>query len=313
MVSHIRIVNCTVLSASWLLSSILFLCILLLFSCHVDYCYARDTLKQGDWITDNGETLVSGGETFELGFFTPFRSSSHKKFVGIWYKQDQQTVVWVANRDSPVLNGSTGTFGIAEDGNLKISDTTGKDYWSTFLDSSSTSRTLKLMDSGNLVLSDGDDKLAKVQWESFKNPTDTFLPGMNMDEILSLTSWIRDGDPGNGRFSFNLSQVGENKYVISQKAVFNGRERIPGKLYRIDEMPQVIAYLLSNFNSSVIKTTKLNPLLQNSTHRLSDYTSTDYNSTRLIMNYTGAVRVSDLGQRSLEFDMVGARREMSHL
>ncbi|KAE8075800.1 hypothetical protein FH972_014488 [Carpinus fangiana] len=143
------------------------------------------------------------------------------------------------------------------------------------------------MDSGNLVLSDGDDQLAKVQWESFKNPTDTFLPGMNMDEILSLTSWIRNGDPGNGRFSFNLSQVRENKYVISQKAVFNGRERIPGKLYSIDEMPQVIAYLLSNFNRSVIKATKLNPFLQNSTHRLSDYTSTDYNSTRLIMNYTG--------------------------
>jgi len=61
-------------------------------------CYARDTLKQGDWIIDDGETtLVSS--TFELGFFT----SNNKRFVGIWYKQDQQIVVWVANLDSPVV------------------------------------------------------------------------------------------------------------------------------------------------------------------------------------------------------------------
>ena len=85
-------------------------------SCCVDYCYARDhTLKQGEWITDDGNqtTLVSSGETFELRFFTPINTSSHNRFVGIWYKWDKQTVVWVPNRDSPVPNGSTRTFGIA--------------------------------------------------------------------------------------------------------------------------------------------------------------------------------------------------------
>jgi hypothetical protein len=243
-------------------------------------CYARDTLKQGDWINDNGTTLLSSGGTFELGFFNATGSTSPKRLVGIWYKQDQQIVVWVANRDNPVVNAN-GTFGIADDGNFMVSDTTGKWYWSTDKSLSTNRTTLKLMDSGNLVLSDDDDQFATARWESFQYPTDTFLPGMKMDENLTLTSWIRDGDPGNGRFSFNLSIKGEDRYIISQKAVFDGRKQIPGDFYRINEMPRFIASFLSNF-SRTVEPTKSNPYLKNSTLPLPDY-----NSTRLIMNYTG--------------------------
>ncbi|XP_059450898.1 G-type lectin S-receptor-like serine/threonine-protein kinase At4g03230 [Corylus avellana] len=186
-----------------------------------------DTLKKGEWITDDGNqtTLVSSGGTFELGFFTPINSSSHSRYFEIWYhKWDQQTVVWVANRGDPILNGSTGTFGIAEDGNLKVLDTTGKqDYWSVVFDSSSTNRTVKLMDSGNLVFSDEDNQSATSLWESFQNPTDTVLPGMNISEFLSLTSWKSDGDPGFGQFMFNrnLEVIGGGAfrgyvYVISK-------------------------------------------------------------------------------------------------
>ncbi|XP_059450900.1 uncharacterized protein LOC132181677 [Corylus avellana] len=230
MISHRRKINCSILSASWLLSSILFLYIFFLFSCRVDYCYATDTLKKGEWITDDGNqtTLVSSGGTFELGFFTPINSSSHNRYFGIWYhKWDQQTVVWVANRADPILNGSTGTFGIAEDGNLKVLDTTGKqDYWSVDFGSSSTNRTVKLMDSGNLVFSDEDDQSATSLWESFQNPTDTVLPGMNISEFLSLTSWKSDGDPGFGQFMFNrnLEVIGGGvhfvaTFTLSQKIV----------------------------------------------------------------------------------------------
>jgi len=98
-------------------------------------------------------------------------------------------------------SSSTGAFGIAEDGNLKVWDnTTGHLYWNTSVEiSSSANRTVKLMDSGNLDLSyDGDDQLAKSLWESFQNPTDKFLPGMKMDESLTLTSWTGDVDPGSG-------------------------------------------------------------------------------------------------------------------
>jgi len=215
-------------------------------------CYARDTLKQGDWIIEDGETtLVSSGGIFELGFFT----SSHKRFVGIWYKWDQQTVVWVANRDSPVLNGSTGvSFGIAEDGNLKVWDnTTGDFYWNTSVEiSSSANRTVKLMDSGNLVLSDdGDDQLATSLWESFQNPTDTFLPGMNMTESLTLTSWTSDVDPGSGEFTFKQFKE-SGHYVISKKPglLDYWRSWMTGDFLSFDEMHEhfEVANLLSNFS-----------------------------------------------------------------
>jgi hypothetical protein len=130
-------------------------------------CYARDTLKQGDWINDNGTTLLSSGGTFELGFFNATGSASPKRFVGIWYKQDQQIVVWVANRDNPVVDAA-GTFGIADDGNFRVSDTTGKWYWFTDESFSTNRTTLKLMDSGNLVLSDDDDQLATGLWGSVR-------------------------------------------------------------------------------------------------------------------------------------------------
>jgi hypothetical protein len=88
-------------------------------------------------------------------------------------------------------------------------------YWSNgYLDSSSTNRTVKLMDSGNLVVSDDDDQSATSLWESFKNPTDTVLPGMNISEFLSLTSWKLDGDPGQEQFTF--SKIKKRATTLSQ-------------------------------------------------------------------------------------------------
>ncbi|XP_030932697.1 G-type lectin S-receptor-like serine/threonine-protein kinase At4g03230 [Quercus lobata] len=152
-------------------SSIFFFLYIFLFCFSGVYCSARDILKHGEWIIDNGSTLVSAGEKFELGFFTPSKGSSSKRFIGIWYRNwgGQQAVVWVANGDNPILYGSTGMFGIAEDGNVKVLDisSSGKEYWSTNLNkASSTNRTVKLMDSGNLVLSDDNQfcgRASKIQ------------------------------------------------------------------------------------------------------------------------------------------------------
>jgi hypothetical protein len=217
-------------------------------------CYARDTLKPGERITlKHGETLVSSGGRFELGFFIATGSASPKRYVGIWYKWDQQTVVWVANRDSPVLNGSPGvSFGIAEDGNLKVWDiNTRKVYWKAGVEySRPLNRNLKLMDSGNLVLRD--EQYAMSLWESFQNPTNTFLPGMKMDKKLTLTSWIGDDDPGSGNFTFKQDQEGEHRYVISKKTGDYWRSWMSGNFLSSDEMtnfPDAIANLLSNVSN----------------------------------------------------------------
>ena len=117
-------------SANCRLSSMLILYMPLLCSFYA-YCEARDTMRSGEWIIDNGETLVSAGGKFEFGFFSPTGSSGNKRYVGIWYHEwdDNRTVVWVANRNFPIIN-AIGVFNVTEELGLKVLDTTGKEYWS---------------------------------------------------------------------------------------------------------------------------------------------------------------------------------------
>ncbi|KAL4620256.1 hypothetical protein ACB092_06G140100 [Castanea dentata] len=272
-------------SRNLLLSSISFLYIFLLCSFHI-YCSARDILKRGEWIDFNeGSTLGSPGGMFELGFFTrPLESSSPKMFVGIQYhKRAKQAIVWVANRNNPTPEGSIGVFGIAEDGNLKVWDTSGIIYWSTDLEnSSSTNQIVKLMDSGNLVLSDDDDESSKSLWESFKYPVDTFLPGMKMDANITLESWTGSGDPASGQFVFKQDQLGEGIYTITKIPVDYWKSRIPGKFLSSDKMPYPIANLLSNSGTKANYTyfkNETKPTL-----------SQNYDNARLVMDYSGQLR-----------------------
>ena len=68
------------------------------------------TLSQ---VIADGQALVSSAGTFELGFFG-HDPSSNRRFKNITTKQ---TVVWVANRDSP-LTDATGALNLTTDGNL---------------------------------------------------------------------------------------------------------------------------------------------------------------------------------------------------
>uniref|UniRef100_A0A2N9H967 Protein kinase domain-containing protein n=1 Tax=Fagus sylvatica TaxID=28930 RepID=A0A2N9H967_FAGSY len=126
----------------------------LLCSFHV-YCAAKHSLKFGESIKDNGETLVSAGGEFELGFFTP-----------------------------------NGRYGI---------------------------QTVNLTDFGNLEVYNKDKQMPV--WESFKYPTDTFLPvpGMSMDSNLILTSWRDRDDPGRGSFTFKVELVEDKKTLSIEK------------------------------------------------------------------------------------------------
>ncbi|KAJ6761887.1 S-LOCUS LECTIN KINASE FAMILY PROTEIN [Salix koriyanagi] len=176
-------------------------------------CFARDTITypSGAIGFDRQESLVSAGKRFELGFFTPEESTDFRSYLGIWYYgSNPRIIVWVANRNNPLLDDEAG-FAITEDGNLLILDPSGTSYWSTELESTSNPayREAKLLDSGNLVFRDTNNTL----WESFAHPTDTFLSGMNMSENLKLISWESKADPKEGKFSFKLDE-GRNQFVI---------------------------------------------------------------------------------------------------
>ena len=271
------------------LPSSIFLLYIFLFCSSIVYCSSRDILKHGEWIINNGSTLVSAGGMFELGFFTPMESLSPKRFVGIWYHTwGQQVVVWVANRDHPIPDGSTGFFGIAEDGKLKVWDNSSfrKEYWTPDLEkSSSTNQIVRLMDSGNLVLSE-DVQSAMILWESFNFPTDTFLSGMKMDEKTNLVSWNGPSDPGTGQFTFmqDEDESGEGRlgsYAIKEKVGFHWKSRSTGKFLKSEKMPNYIANLLSNFST-------------NTSYRNFTFTkaqlSQNYSNARLVMHYSGELR-----------------------
>lgn len=54
---------------------------------------ATDNITPRQSIRD-GTTLVSVDGTFELGFFSPVDSTN--RYLGIWYKDFPDTVVWIA-------------------------------------------------------------------------------------------------------------------------------------------------------------------------------------------------------------------------
>ncbi|KEH41621.1 S-locus lectin kinase family protein [Medicago truncatula] len=270
-------------------------CLCLIFFTSFNHCLAKDTITINNLIRDGGkDTLISAGENFELGFFTPNGSSSidRRRYVGIWYYNlTPKTVVWVANRDNPVQD-SSGSFVISEDGNLMVLDSSGKSYWSTNLETSSSSlhRKVKLLDSGNLIVSEEEQEHGQGQgqgqgpgkvmilWQSFANPTDTFLPGMKMDESLSLTSWRSNEEPASGNFTFEQDEK-VNQYIIWKRSMKYWKSSVSGKFVGSGEMSSAISYLLSNFTMKVSPNNTV-PFL----------TSSLYKNTRMVMNYWGQLR-----------------------
>lgn len=253
-----------------------------LFSSSFLLCSATDTITFSRLVSaDQGDTLVSAGEKFELGFFSP--GSDTRKYVGIWYyRSNPRTFVWVANRDNP-LSGPNGVFAVAEDGNLKVLDGSGKIYWSTNFETSlSMYRTAKLMDNGNLVVSheENENRSGKsVLWQSFDYPTDTFLPGMKMGENLVLASWKSYDDPAPGNFTFRQDQGGGDQFIIWKRSLRYWKSGVSVKLISSDEMPSAIFYLLSNFTSTIVDNDSIPRL-----------TSSLYSDTRLVMDLSGQIQ-----------------------
>ncbi|KAI6697444.1 hypothetical protein NL676_017563 [Syzygium grande] len=249
----------------------LLLCVIVL-----PFCSSRDTLSTVSRITYPGGaplvSLVSAGKQFELGFFSPNGSSNLRRYVGIWYyRSDPRIIVWVANRDVPLV-GRTASFGLL-DGDLQLWND-GQPIWSTNVTGSSYStRFAKLLDTGNLVLME-DDGTESIVWQSFDNPTNTFLPGMRMTDDFKLTSWASQDDPKEGNFTFQRDQAGDaSKYKVMQNQHPYWKSGVYGKFIQADVMFDFISYLLSM--------TATSPPAR---------TSNNYSNGRLVMNYDGHIQ-----------------------
>ncbi|KAL0884780.1 hypothetical protein Bca101_008761 [Brassica carinata] len=174
-------------------------------------CFGQDTITFSTPIKDS-ETLLCNNGIFRFGFFTPVNSTAHLRYVGIWYaKVPVQTVVWVANKDTPIKDTS-GVISISGKGNLVVTDGLNRLIWSTnvSLPVAPNATWVQLMDNGNLRLQENRNK-GEILWESFKHPYNSFLATMTIGTSnitggnLKLTSWKSYTDPSTGNYTAGIS------------------------------------------------------------------------------------------------------------
>uniref|UniRef100_A0A0E0KAM8 Receptor-like serine/threonine-protein kinase n=1 Tax=Oryza punctata TaxID=4537 RepID=A0A0E0KAM8_ORYPU len=206
--------------------------LLLFFNLHLPTA-AVDTLTLGQSLLWN-QTLVSNGGNFELGLFSPGKSNKH--YLGIWYKKiSKKTVVWVANREHPILEPSSYHLELSVHGDLRLFSTAPSNtlLWSSNASASSSpspprTTVATLQDDGNLVVksnatrsrSSSSTTTTHVAWQSFDHPTDTWLPGARLGYDRGrgvhsfLTSWTDSENPAPGAFSMVIDARGLAKFDL---------------------------------------------------------------------------------------------------
>ncbi|KAF7074203.1 hypothetical protein CFC21_079108 [Triticum aestivum] len=164
-----------------------------------------------------GNTIVSDDGVLALGFFNPSNSTPAKLYLGIWYNNiPELTVVWVANRETPITNSSSYALMLSLTNALNLiileGNNGGRVLWTTAnvttSPAGSSTPTAVLLNSGNLVIRSSN---GSTVWQSFDHQTDTLLPGMKIRIKYNtggtgdrLVSWKGPGDPSPGRFSYGV-------------------------------------------------------------------------------------------------------------
>ncbi|KAI3683307.1 hypothetical protein L1987_83810 [Smallanthus sonchifolius] len=190
-------------------------------------CAPLDTISPNQEIIKDGSSIVSEGGMFELGFFSPGKSKN--RYLGIWYKKiSNGTVVWVANRQTPITDRS-GKLNLSRQGNLMVLGGANSMVWSSnstvSARSSSPVVVVQLLDNGNLVVWNNQH----LVWQSFDYPGDTFLAGMKFGKDLVtgleriMTSWKSHDDPSIGEYSVILDTNGYPQAFGWQGEVLFGR------------------------------------------------------------------------------------------
>ncbi|GJT89591.1 G-type lectin S-receptor-like serine/threonine-protein kinase [Tanacetum coccineum] len=189
--------------------TILFLCFHTLLTCSIatDTIFINQTLK-------DGETIVSAQESFELGFFSPSNTSKNR-YLGVWYKKFATgTIVWVANRETPISN-KTGELTLNPGGLLVLRDsTTNRIIWSSNSSRDTQNAVARLLDNSNFMVVDSEDGPENYIWQSFDHPGNTMMPDMKLGRnlergvITNYTSWKSDDDPSQGEYMIYMDPNG---------------------------------------------------------------------------------------------------------
>lgn len=237
---------------------------------------ASDTITTNQTLAD-GQTIISSGGTFELGFFSPYDNSKNRH-LGIWYKKvSQMTVVWFANRDAP-LNDTNGLLKMTEEAKLTLVNSESTSIWSTNATRLIKNPVAQLLDSGNLVVKDAaDDNPENYLWQSYDHPTDTILPGMKFGLVKGVDRYLQSSkssiDLSRGEFIFRMDPNGFPQEFLMNGSIpqfrsgpwnglrFSGSPGLkPNQVYTYEfvNTPEEIYYKFDLINSSVYSRLTLN-------------------------------------------------------
>ncbi|MFS7965545.1 putative protein kinase RLK-Pelle-SD-2b family [Helianthus anomalus] len=137
-------------------------------------------------VENKDDFLISPNSHYTAGFYSVGKNAY---CFAIWLTKPlsdgTQTVVWMANRDSPV-NGKFSKLSLLKTGNLILRDAYQRvPIWTTSTKDSTETAMLRLNNSGNLFIQTRD---GKVLWQSFDFPTNTLLPNQPLTKLVSLVS-----------------------------------------------------------------------------------------------------------------------------
>ncbi|KAK6277361.1 hypothetical protein POUND7_017684 [Theobroma cacao] len=147
------------------------------------------------FIDKGGAFLFSRNGTFKAAIHNP---EAQTNFYLCVIHVESNTIIWSANRDSPISN--SGKINLTITG-ISIADPDGNLKWST-PQLQATVYALLLTEMGNLVLL---DQFNGSLWESFHYPTDTIVIGQQLPVGANLSSAVSEN---------NLS-AGDHRFMIS--------------------------------------------------------------------------------------------------
>ncbi|KAM3699593.1 hypothetical protein ACJW31_05G037200 [Castanea mollissima] len=203
---------------------------------------AVDTIVVTQSIRD-GQTLVSSGGNFELGFFSP-------------------------------------AFKLVDHGILVLMDEADNAIWSSNSSRAASNPVAQLLDTGNFIVRDGNSDAENIIWQSFDHPTDTFLPGMKYGLSLVtglnlvLTSWKSPDDPSGGDYTNQLDPNGLPQFLLREGPIvlfrsgpwnglhFSGMPNLqPNTIYKYEYVsnPVETYYTYQLINDSVVSRMVLTP------------------------------------------------------
>ncbi|XVF77428.1 hypothetical protein PTKIN_Ptkin14bG0042200 [Pterospermum kingtungense] len=155
-----------------------------------------------------------------------WKSPSDKFLLAIWYDNiPEKTIVWYAIGEDATTDPATDRDSKVElmnSGHLVLQDPKGIVLWRSNLTDDSQVSHAAMLDTGNFVI---ESSSSGYIWESFKNPTDTILPGQELDVNGSLLSALAEKSYSKGKYQLRFD---DGSLILNQVDMFT---RIPYNHY----------------------------------------------------------------------------------